>query len=83
MLKNYNNNHKWGSFTGLITTCEHIINHILGKLFYQTLQFQFSFLFSFGCLQWDVNKLCFEYDTDPYYQALDMKVKVRACIFLL
>lgn len=28
------------------------------------------------CLQeWDVNKLCFEYDTDPYYQALDMKVK--------
>ncbi|CAN8259209.1 unnamed protein product [Cochlearia groenlandica] len=28
------------------------------------------------CLQeWNVNKLCFEYDTDPYYQALDFKVK--------
>ncbi|KAF2297610.1 hypothetical protein GH714_000180 [Hevea brasiliensis] len=25
--------------------------------------------------QWDVKKLCFEYDTDPYYQALDIKVK--------
>ncbi|CAA7044156.1 unnamed protein product [Microthlaspi erraticum] len=28
------------------------------------------------CLQeWKVKKLCFEYDTDPYYQALDVKVK--------
>lgn len=27
-------------------------------------------------LQWDVKKLCFEFDTDPYYQALDVKVKV-------
>ncbi|KHG04636.1 (6-4)DNA photolyase -like protein [Gossypium arboreum] len=25
--------------------------------------------------EWDVRKLCFEYDTDPYYQALDDKVK--------
>ncbi|KAH7565099.1 hypothetical protein JRO89_XS09G0131900 [Xanthoceras sorbifolium] len=25
--------------------------------------------------EWDVKKLCFEYDTDPYYQTLDMKVK--------
>ncbi|XP_065865402.1 (6-4)DNA photolyase isoform X2 [Euphorbia lathyris] len=29
-----------------------------------------------NCLkQWDVKKLCFEYDTEPYYQALDVKVK--------
>ncbi|OMO54266.1 Cytochrome c oxidase, subunit Vb [Corchorus capsularis] len=28
------------------------------------------------CLkEWDVKKLCFEYDTDPYYQALSNKVK--------
>ncbi|XP_050382163.1 (6-4)DNA photolyase [Argentina anserina] len=28
------------------------------------------------CLkEWDVKKLCFEYDTDPYYQALDVKIK--------
>jgi cryptochrome len=28
------------------------------------------------CLQeWKVKRLCFEYDTDPYYQALDVKVK--------
>uniref|UniRef100_A0A1J3II97 (6-4)DNA photolyase n=7 Tax=Noccaea caerulescens TaxID=107243 RepID=A0A1J3II97_NOCCA len=28
------------------------------------------------CLQeWKVKKVCFEYDTDPYYQALDVKVK--------
>lgn len=28
------------------------------------------------CLkEWNVNKLCFEYDTEPYYQALDAKVK--------
>ncbi|XVF74688.1 hypothetical protein PTKIN_Ptkin13bG0131800 [Pterospermum kingtungense] len=28
------------------------------------------------CLkEWNVKKLCFEYDTDPYYQALDNKVK--------
>ncbi|KAJ9568522.1 hypothetical protein OSB04_004488 [Centaurea solstitialis] len=27
------------------------------------------------CLkEWDVKRLCFEYDTDPYYQALDRKV---------
>ncbi|XWS11845.1 hypothetical protein CRYUN_Cryun37aG0036000 [Craigia yunnanensis] len=31
------------------------------------------------CLkEWDVKKLCFEYDTDPYYQALDNKVKNHA-----
>ncbi|KAM6585887.1 hypothetical protein CsatB_012889 [Cannabis sativa] len=30
----------------------------------------------FRCLkQWDVKKLCFEYDTEPYYQALDVRVK--------
>ncbi|KAJ4844629.1 (6-4)DNA photolyase [Turnera subulata] len=28
------------------------------------------------CLkEWDVKSLCFEYDTDPYYQALDARVK--------
>ncbi|KAK9923226.1 hypothetical protein M0R45_031655 [Rubus argutus] len=28
------------------------------------------------CLkEWDVKRLCFEYDTEPYYQALDAKVK--------
>nr|KYP54012.1 Cryptochrome-1 [Cajanus cajan] len=28
------------------------------------------------CLkEWNVGKLCFEYDTEPYYQALDVKVK--------
>ncbi|RDX85811.1 (6-4)DNA photolyase [Mucuna pruriens] len=28
------------------------------------------------CLkEWNVRKLCFEYDTEPYYQALDVKVK--------
>ncbi|KAJ1429111.1 Rossmann-like alpha/beta/alpha sandwich fold [Sesbania bispinosa] len=28
------------------------------------------------CLkEWNVTKLCFEYDTEPYYQALDVKVK--------
>ena len=27
-------------------------------------------------MQWNVKKLCFEYDTEPYYQALDIKVKV-------
>ncbi|XP_002517574.2 (6-4)DNA photolyase isoform X2 [Ricinus communis] len=31
------------------------------------------------CLKiWDVEKLCFEYDTDSYYQALDAKVKEYA-----
>lgn len=31
------------------------------------------------CLkEWDVKKLCFEYDTEPYYQALDVKVKSYA-----
>ncbi|XP_034206484.1 (6-4)DNA photolyase isoform X1 [Prunus dulcis] len=32
------------------------------------------------CLKekWDVKKLCFEYDTEPYYQALDVKVKSYA-----
>ncbi|CAB4303249.1 unnamed protein product [Prunus armeniaca] len=31
------------------------------------------------CLkEWDVKKLCFEYDTEPYYQALDVKVKSHA-----
>ncbi|CAL1399648.1 unnamed protein product [Linum trigynum] len=29
-----------------------------------------------NCLkQWKVEKLCFEYDTDPYYQQLDIRVK--------
>ncbi|KAB1218639.1 (6-4)DNA photolyase [Morella rubra] len=28
------------------------------------------------CLkEWDIKKFCFEYDTDPYYRALDLKVK--------
>ncbi|KAI7752056.1 hypothetical protein M8C21_009237 [Ambrosia artemisiifolia] len=28
------------------------------------------------CLkEWDIKRLCFEYDTDPYYQSLDAKVK--------
>ncbi|KAK4479646.1 hypothetical protein RD792_015173 [Penstemon davidsonii] len=28
------------------------------------------------CLkEWRINKLCFEFDTEPYYQALDIKVK--------
>ena len=30
----------------------------------------------FLLLQWDVKKLCFEYDTEPYYQALDIKVNL-------
>ncbi|KAF2541075.1 hypothetical protein F2Q68_00032653 [Brassica cretica] len=31
------------------------------------------------CLrEWKVKRLCFEYDTDPYYQALDFKVKEYA-----
>ncbi|CAH8337536.1 unnamed protein product [Eruca vesicaria subsp. sativa] len=31
------------------------------------------------CLQeWKVKRLCFEYDTDPYYQALDFRVKEYA-----
>lgn len=34
-----------------------------------------------GFWQWNVNKLCFEYDTDPYYQALDKKVKVTTIHF--
>lgn len=32
-------------------------------------------------LQWRINKLCFEYDTEPYYQALDDKVKVNNLFF--
>ncbi|KAK6914983.1 Cryptochrome/DNA photolyase, FAD-binding domain [Dillenia turbinata] len=31
-----------------------------------------------GSKRWGVNKLCFECDTDPYYQALDIKVKKYA-----
>jgi len=31
---------------------------------------------SAGDLQWNIKKLCFEYDTDPYYQALDARVQV-------
>ncbi|KAH9607866.1 hypothetical protein KSS87_000002 [Heliosperma pusillum] len=32
-----------------------------------------------NCLkQWNIKKLCFEYDTDPYYQALDAKVEKYA-----
>lgn len=27
-------------------------------------------------MQWNIKKLCFEYDTEPYYQALDATVKV-------
>ncbi|KAG7025764.1 (6-4)DNA photolyase, partial [Cucurbita argyrosperma subsp. argyrosperma] len=31
------------------------------------------------CLEeWNVKKLCFEYDTDPYYQALDSRVQNHA-----
>ncbi|KAA8541877.1 hypothetical protein F0562_023029 [Nyssa sinensis] len=30
--------------------------------------------------EWDIRKLCFEYDTDPYYQALDIKVKNYASV---
>lgn len=31
------------------------------------------------CLkEWDIKKLCFEYDTEPYYQALDIKIKKYA-----
>uniref|UniRef100_A0A251U041 Putative DNA photolyase n=1 Tax=Helianthus annuus TaxID=4232 RepID=A0A251U041_HELAN len=31
------------------------------------------------CLkEWDIKRLCFEYDTDPYYQALDAKVQSYA-----
>ncbi|KAK6125172.1 hypothetical protein DH2020_041086 [Rehmannia glutinosa] len=31
----------------------------------------------FRCLkEWSIKKLCFEFDTDPYYQALDDKMKV-------
>ncbi|KAI5660527.1 hypothetical protein M9H77_29320 [Catharanthus roseus] len=33
------------------------------------------------CLkEWRINKLCFEYDTEPYYQALDDKVKNYAAV---
>lgn len=32
-------------------------------------------------LQWDITKLCFEYDTEPYYQALDVKVKVSILLY--
>ncbi|KAK6284633.1 hypothetical protein POUND7_003585 [Theobroma cacao] len=33
------------------------------------------------CLkEWDVKKICFEYDTDPYYQALDNKIKNYASL---
>ena len=36
------------------------------------------------CLkEWGVKKLCFEYDTDPYYQALDIRVKVTILFSLL
>lgn len=33
--------------------------------------------YEWGFWQWKVKRLCFEYDTDPYYQALDVKVKVK------
>lgn len=36
----------------------------------------------FGFLQWNVKKLCFEYDTDPYYQALDIRVQVSSFVQL-
>nr|GLL48519.1 (6-4)DNA photolyase isoform X4 [Ipomoea trifida] len=33
------------------------------------------------CLkEWSISKLCFEYDTEPYYQALDDKVKNYASV---
>ncbi|CAK9164838.1 unnamed protein product [Ilex paraguariensis] len=33
------------------------------------------------CLkEWDIKKLCFEYDTEPYYQALDAKLKNHASV---
>ncbi|XP_019156292.1 PREDICTED: (6-4)DNA photolyase isoform X2 [Ipomoea nil] len=33
------------------------------------------------CLkEWSISKLCFEYDTEPYYQALDAKVKNYASV---
>lgn len=35
---------------------------------------------SFALLQWNVKKLCFEYDTDPYYQALDIRVQVSLLV---
>lgn len=31
--------------------------------------------------EWNIKKLCFEYDTDPYYRALDIKVKTHASTF--
>lgn len=36
---------------------------------------------SLAFLQWNVKKLCFEYDTDPYYQALDIRVQVSLFFF--
>nr|XP_009764105.1 PREDICTED: (6-4)DNA photolyase isoform X2 [Nicotiana sylvestris] len=30
--------------------------------------------------EWSIGKLCFEYDTEPYYQALDVKVKNHASV---
>jgi len=33
--------------------------------------------------EWGVKKLCFEYDTDPHYQALDIRVKVTILFSLL
>ncbi|KAL3511853.1 hypothetical protein ACH5RR_024570 [Cinchona calisaya] len=33
------------------------------------------------CLkEWNISKLCFEFDTEPYYQALDDKVKSNASV---
>ncbi|XP_027124800.2 (6-4)DNA photolyase isoform X2 [Coffea arabica] len=33
------------------------------------------------CLkEWNINKLCFEFDTEPYYQALDDKIKSYASL---
>ncbi|KAL7099768.1 hypothetical protein ACP275_09G106100 [Erythranthe tilingii] len=33
----------------------------------------------FRCLkEWSIKKLCFEFDTDPYYRSLDDKVKIYA-----
>lgn len=34
------------------------------------------FFFNIMEHQWSIKKLCFEFDTEPYYQGLDDKVKV-------
>ncbi|KAL3834015.1 hypothetical protein ACJIZ3_008751 [Penstemon smallii] len=41
----------------------------------QTLHFMFCSVSISSFSIWRINKLCFEFDTEPYYQALDIKVK--------